>query len=38
VQPAHTSPFHFKVNDPQQLIEPAVKGTVGVLESIQKNK
>ncbi|GMK53594.1 hypothetical protein CspeluHIS016_0101800 [Cutaneotrichosporon spelunceum] len=35
---AHTaSPFHFRVNDPQQLIEPAVKGTLGVLESIQKN-
>ncbi|BEI83003.1 hypothetical protein CcaverHIS002_0308710 [Cutaneotrichosporon cavernicola] len=35
---AHTaSPFHFRVNDPQQLIEPAVKGTLGVLESIQRN-
>jgi len=33
----HTaSPFHFKVDDPRDLIEPAVKGTVGVLESIKK--
>jgi len=34
----HTaSPFHFKAEDPQALIGPAVKGTVGVLESIKKN-
>ncbi|KAG9041793.1 methylglyoxal reductase (NADPH-dependent) gre2 [Tulasnella sp. UAMH 9824] len=33
----HTaSPFHFKADDPKELIEPAVKGTVGVLESIKK--
>ena len=36
---AHTaSPFHFNVTDPQQLIDPAVKGTTGILKSIQKNK
>ncbi|KAG8773873.1 methylglyoxal reductase (NADPH-dependent) gre2 [Ceratobasidium sp. 428] len=35
---AHTaSPFHFQADDPQTLIEPAVKGTVGVLKSIEKN-
>ncbi|QRV79239.1 D-lactaldehyde dehydrogenase [Ceratobasidium sp. AG-Ba] len=35
---AHTaSPFHFQADDPQTLIEPAVKGTVGILKSIQKN-
>ncbi|KAG8762782.1 methylglyoxal reductase (NADPH-dependent) gre2 [Ceratobasidium sp. 428] len=35
---AHTaSPFHFQADDPQSLIEPAVKGTVGVLKSIEKN-
>ncbi|KAL5532147.1 hypothetical protein ACEPAF_5711 [Sanghuangporus sanghuang] len=33
----HTaSPFHFKANDPNELIEPAVKGTVGMLESALK--
>lgn len=33
----HTaSPFHFKADDPQVLIEPALKGTVGILESIKK--
>ncbi|KAG8910072.1 methylglyoxal reductase (NADPH-dependent) gre2, partial [Tulasnella sp. 408] len=33
----HTaSPFHFKADDPKELIEPAVHGTVGVLESIKK--
>ncbi|KAG8993541.1 methylglyoxal reductase (NADPH-dependent) gre2 [Tulasnella sp. 427] len=33
----HTaSPFHLKAGDPQELIQPAVKGTVGVLESIKK--
>lgn len=35
---AHTaSPFHLKADDPQELIGPAVQGTVGVLESIKKN-
>ncbi|KAH8102011.1 hypothetical protein DFH11DRAFT_1786495 [Phellopilus nigrolimitatus] len=34
---AHTaSPFHFKADDPNELIEPAVKGTVGILESALK--
>ncbi|KAG8763939.1 methylglyoxal reductase (NADPH-dependent) gre2 [Ceratobasidium sp. 423] len=33
----HTaSPFHFQADDPQDLIEPAVKGTVGILESVNK--
>ncbi|KAG8876481.1 methylglyoxal reductase (NADPH-dependent) gre2 [Tulasnella sp. 331] len=31
------SPFHFKADDPQELIGPAVSGTIGVLESIKKN-
>jgi hypothetical protein len=35
----HTaSPFHFKVTHPNELIEPAINGTVGVLRSIKKNK
>ena len=35
----HTaSPFHFKVKHPNELIEPAINGTVGVLRSIKKNK
>ncbi|KIY74197.1 NAD(P)-binding protein [Cylindrobasidium torrendii FP15055 ss-10] len=34
----HTaSPFHFNAKDPQELIEPAVKGTVGILASALKN-
>jgi len=34
----HTaSPFHFNAEDPNELIEPAVKGTVGILESALKN-
>ncbi|KAG8900558.1 methylglyoxal reductase (NADPH-dependent) gre2 [Tulasnella sp. 403] len=34
----HTaSPFHFKADDPQELVTPAVNGTVGVLRSIQKH-
>ncbi|CAE6433013.1 unnamed protein product [Rhizoctonia solani] len=34
---AHTaSPFHFQADDPQTLIEPAVKGTIGILESVHK--
>ncbi|KAK7471936.1 hypothetical protein VKT23_000042 [Stygiomarasmius scandens] len=33
----HTaSPFHFNADDPQELIGPAVKGTVGILESVTK--
>ncbi|KAA1466810.1 NAD-P-binding protein [Dentipellis sp. KUC8613] len=34
----HTaSPFTYKADTPDDLIAPAVKGTVGVLESIKKN-
>ncbi|KAJ7149106.1 NAD(P)-binding protein [Mycena filopes] len=34
---AHTaSPFHFQANEPAELIEPAVKGTVGILGSARK--
>ncbi|KAK7472032.1 hypothetical protein VKT23_000143 [Stygiomarasmius scandens] len=34
----HTaSPFHFNADDPQELIGPAVKGTIGILESVIKN-
>ncbi|KAE9410975.1 NAD(P)-binding protein [Gymnopus androsaceus JB14] len=33
----HTaSPFHFKAKEPQELIDPAVKGTLGILESALK--
>ncbi|KAI0051450.1 D-lactaldehyde dehydrogenase [Auriscalpium vulgare] len=33
----HTaSPFHFKVKQPEELIVPAVHGTVGILESVKK--
>ncbi|WVQ75184.1 hypothetical protein IAR50_004794 [Cryptococcus sp. DSM 104548] len=32
------SPFYItKVEDPQELVEPAVQGTTGILKSIQKN-
>ncbi|KAJ7636275.1 NAD(P)-binding protein [Roridomyces roridus] len=35
---AHTaSPFHFAANDPAELSEPAVKGTIGMLESARKH-
>ncbi|ODN78405.1 hypothetical protein L202_04044 [Cryptococcus amylolentus CBS 6039] len=36
---AHTaSPFSItKVEDPQDLINPAVQGTIGILKSVQKN-
>ncbi|KAJ7606669.1 D-lactaldehyde dehydrogenase [Roridomyces roridus] len=35
---AHTaSPFHFAANDPAELSEPAVKGTVGMLESARNH-
>ncbi|TFY75822.1 hypothetical protein EWM64_g8190 [Hericium alpestre] len=34
----HTSsPFHHRVSHPDELIGPAVKGTVGILESIKKH-
>ncbi|KAJ7731808.1 NAD-P-binding protein [Mycena maculata] len=33
----HTaSPFHMKADDPAELLDPAVKGTVGILESARK--
>ncbi|KAJ7749708.1 D-lactaldehyde dehydrogenase [Mycena metata] len=33
----HTaSPYHFQADDPAELIEPAVKGTVAILESARK--
>ncbi|KAJ7033273.1 D-lactaldehyde dehydrogenase [Mycena alexandri] len=33
----HTaSPFHFQADEPAELIEPALKGTVGILESAQQ--
>lgn len=36
---AHTaSPFHFNASDPKELIDPAYKGTTGILKSIQKVK
>ncbi|KAI0674146.1 NAD(P)-binding protein [Trametes maxima] len=32
----HTaSPFHFKADDPNELIKPAVQGTTGILKSAQ---
>ncbi|KAF7336883.1 D-lactaldehyde dehydrogenase [Mycena venus] len=30
------SPFHFQADDPAELLEPAIKGTVGILESARK--
>ncbi|KAF8671247.1 NAD-P-binding protein [Rhizoctonia solani] len=34
---AHTaSPFHFASEDPKDIIDPAIKGTTGVLESAHK--
>ncbi|KAF7332838.1 D-lactaldehyde dehydrogenase [Mycena venus] len=34
----HTaSPFHFQADDPAELLEPAIKGTVGILESARKH-
>ncbi|KAK6995939.1 D-lactaldehyde dehydrogenase [Favolaschia claudopus] len=34
---AHTaSPYHFKADDPAELLEPAIKGTVGMLESARR--
>ena len=32
------SPFHFNAEDPEELIKPAVNGTLGVLYSLKKNK
>ncbi|KAJ7666346.1 D-lactaldehyde dehydrogenase [Mycena rosella] len=33
----HTaSPFHFQADNPAELLEPAIKGTVGILESARK--
>jgi nucleoside-diphosphate-sugar epimerase len=35
---AHTaSPFHMNADDPKELFDPAINGTLGVLKSIQKN-
>ncbi|KAF9457365.1 hypothetical protein BDZ94DRAFT_1273374 [Collybia nuda] len=31
------SPFHLNADDPQEIIGPAVKGTVGILHSVLKN-
>ncbi|THH09440.1 hypothetical protein EW145_g2000 [Phellinidium pouzarii] len=34
---AHTaSPFHYNADEPSEIIDPAVKGTVGILESAVK--
>ncbi|KAK6995956.1 D-lactaldehyde dehydrogenase [Favolaschia claudopus] len=34
---AHTaSPYHFKADDPAELLEPAIKGTVGMLDSARR--
>jgi len=34
----HTSsPFHLNADDPQDIIGPAVKGTVAIMESVMKN-
>ncbi|KAF8155219.1 NAD-P-binding protein [Mycena galopus ATCC 62051] len=34
---AHTaSPFHFEADDPAEVLEPAIKGTVRILESARK--
>ncbi|KAJ7232314.1 NAD-P-binding protein [Mycena haematopus] len=33
----HTaSPFHFQADDPAELLDPAIKGTVSILESARK--
>ncbi|KAH9486118.1 Putative uncharacterized oxidoreductase [Psilocybe cubensis] len=35
---AHTaSPFHFRSKEPKEIIEPAVKGTIGILEATIKH-
>ncbi|KAK6995949.1 D-lactaldehyde dehydrogenase [Favolaschia claudopus] len=34
---AHTaSPYHFKADDPAELLDPAIKGTVGMLDSARR--
>ncbi|THH07729.1 hypothetical protein EW145_g3174 [Phellinidium pouzarii] len=34
----HTaSPYHYKADDPSEIIDPAVKGTIGILESVLKH-
>ncbi|CAE6377577.1 unnamed protein product [Rhizoctonia solani] len=34
---AHTaSPFHYDSEDPKEIIDPAVRGTTGILESVNK--
>ncbi|KAF9257411.1 D-lactaldehyde dehydrogenase [Marasmius fiardii PR-910] len=30
------SPFTFNVDDPREIIEPAIRGTVGILKSVEK--
>jgi len=33
----HTaSPFHFNIEDPKDFLDPAVKGTVGLLNTIKR--
>jgi nucleoside-diphosphate-sugar epimerase len=33
----HTaSPFHFNIEDPKDFLDPAVKGTIGLLNAIKK--
>jgi nucleoside-diphosphate-sugar epimerase len=33
----HTaSPFHFNIKDPNDFLDPAIKGTVGILNAIKK--
>ncbi|KAJ7189651.1 hypothetical protein GGX14DRAFT_484545 [Mycena pura] len=33
----HTaSPYHFHADDPAELLEPAIRGTIGILESARK--
>ncbi|KAJ3577102.1 hypothetical protein NPX13_g3465 [Xylaria arbuscula] len=33
----HTaSPFHFKITDPKELLDPAIKGTTSILHAIKK--
>lgn len=35
---AHTaSPFHMNADEPKELFDPAINGTLGVLKSIKKN-
>jgi nucleoside-diphosphate-sugar epimerase len=30
------SPFHYDADDPSEVIDPAVKGTTSILESVKK--